>query len=123
ALADHYRSADVFVFPSLTETFGIVLIEAMACGLPIAGFPATGPVDVVTRPLLGCVDENLHKAARTALAAPGTAAAPAAPAPAAPGAAPAPAAPGAAPAAAAPAGTGTGTLDPADISKGLGIKR
>lgn len=74
ALADHYRSADVFVFPSLTETFGIVLIEAMACGLPIAGFPATGPVDVVTRPFLGCVDEDIHKAARTALAAPGTAA-------------------------------------------------
>lgn len=72
-LADHYRSADVFVFPSRTETFGIVLIEAMACGLPIAGYPVTGPVDVVTRPVLGCVDDDLEKAALCALAAPGTA--------------------------------------------------
>lgn len=73
ALADHYRSADVFVFPSLTETFGIVLIEAMACGLPIAGFHATGPADVVSEPMLGCISNNLEKAARGALNAPGTA--------------------------------------------------
>ncbi len=72
-LADHYRAADVFVFPSRTETFGMVLIEAMACGLPIAGYPATGPVDVVTEPLLGCINDNLEIAARTALNAPGTA--------------------------------------------------
>jgi glycosyltransferase involved in cell wall biosynthesis len=74
-LADHYRSADVFVFPSRTETFGIVLIEAMACGLPIAGYPVTGPVDVVTDPVLGSIDSDLEKAAHGALNAPGNTAA------------------------------------------------
>ncbi len=73
ALADHYRSADVFVFPSRTETFGIVLIEAMACGLPIAGYPVTGPIDVVTEAVLGHINEDLGKAAATALQAPGSA--------------------------------------------------
>jgi glycosyltransferase involved in cell wall biosynthesis len=72
ALAGHYRSADVFVFPSRTETFGIVLIEAMACGLPIAGYNVTGPADVVTSPLLGAVDDDLAGAARQALNAPGS---------------------------------------------------
>ena len=47
ALADVYASADVFVFPSRTDTFGIVLIEAMASGLPVAAFPVPGPIDVV----------------------------------------------------------------------------
>lgn len=72
-LADHYRAADVFVFPSRTETFGIVLIEAMACGLPIAGYNVTGPRDVVTTSVLGCIDDNLETAAHTALIGPGTA--------------------------------------------------
>ena len=46
-LSDYYRSSDVFVFPSRTDTFGIVLIEALACGLPVAGYDVTGPKDVV----------------------------------------------------------------------------
>lgn len=72
-LADHYRSADLFVFPSRTDTFGIVLIEAMACGLPIAGYPVTGPKDIVTDQSLGSLSEDLGAAAATALATPGTA--------------------------------------------------
>jgi len=72
ALADHYRSADIFCFPSKTDTFGIVLIEAMACGLPIAAYPVTGPKDVVTEQRLGAVCEDLSEAAQQALEAPGT---------------------------------------------------
>jgi len=62
-LADHYRSADLFVFPSKTDTFGMVLIEAMACGLPIAAYPVTGPVDIVTEPFLGALSDDLSQAA------------------------------------------------------------
>lgn len=47
ALAAAYRTADLFIFPSLTDTFGLVMIEALACGLPIAGFPVPGPLDIV----------------------------------------------------------------------------
>jgi glycosyltransferase involved in cell wall biosynthesis len=47
ALAEVYASADVFVFPSKTDTFGLVLLEAMACGLPVAAYPVTGPIDVL----------------------------------------------------------------------------
>lgn len=47
ALASTYRSADCFVFPSLTDTFGLVVIEALACGLPVAAFPVTGPIDIL----------------------------------------------------------------------------
>lgn len=47
ALANAYRAADAFVFPSLTDTFGLVMIEALACGLPVAGFPVPGPLDIV----------------------------------------------------------------------------
>ncbi|MFA5593619.1 MAG: glycosyltransferase family 1 protein [Micavibrio sp.] len=67
-LADHYRSADIFVFPSRTDTFGMVLIEAMACGLPIAGYPVTGPMDIVTDEFLGAVDDDLATAAIKAIA-------------------------------------------------------
>jgi glycosyltransferase involved in cell wall biosynthesis len=67
ALADHYRSADVFVFPSRTDTFGMVLVEAMACGLPLAAYPVTGPIDIITDDFLGAVDEDLSAAAHKAL--------------------------------------------------------
>lgn len=65
-LADHYRSADVFVFPSRTDTFGIVLIEALACGLPVAAHDVIGPCDIITHESLGVLDENLSKAAHLA---------------------------------------------------------
>jgi glycosyltransferase involved in cell wall biosynthesis len=74
-LADHYRSADLFVFPSKTDTFGMVLVEAMACGLPIAAYPVTGPVDIVTEPFLGALDEDLSIAAKNAMSSHGTKAA------------------------------------------------
>lgn len=66
-LADLYRQADVFVFPSRTDTFGMVLIEALACGVPIAAYPVPGPQDIVTHPDLGCLDTDLDQAAQTAL--------------------------------------------------------
>lgn len=71
-LARHYQSADVFVFPSKTDTFGIVIIEALACGLPVAGYPVTGPADLITEPMLGAIDDDLSVAIDMALAAPGT---------------------------------------------------
>jgi glycosyltransferase involved in cell wall biosynthesis len=67
-LARHYRNADIFVFPSRTDTFGMVLVEAMACGLPIAGYDVTGPKDIVTAPFLGATDaDDLARAAQKAL--------------------------------------------------------
>jgi glycosyltransferase involved in cell wall biosynthesis len=66
-LAAHYASADVFVFPSRTDTFGLVLLEAMASGVPIAAYPVTGPLDVVAQGVSGILDEDLGKAARAAL--------------------------------------------------------
>lgn len=67
-LADHYRAADIFVFPSRTDTFGIVLIEALACGLPVAAYNVTGPRDIITHDFLGALhDHDLSQAARTAL--------------------------------------------------------
>mgnify|MGYP003627517473 CR=1 FL=1 len=68
ALAMHFSAADVFVFPSLTDTFGLVMLEAMACGLPVAAFPVPGPVDVVTDPKAGVLDRDLAKAVYGALA-------------------------------------------------------
>jgi glycosyltransferase involved in cell wall biosynthesis len=65
-LAAAYAAADVFVFPSRTDTFGLVMIEAMACGTPVAAFPVTGPVDVLT-PDVGVMDENLDVAIAAAL--------------------------------------------------------
>ncbi len=69
ALAETYASADVFVFPSRTDTFGIVLIEAMASGLPVAAFPVPGPIDVVG-PEAGVLDEDLGAACLKALTIP-----------------------------------------------------
>jgi glycosyltransferase involved in cell wall biosynthesis len=57
-LAATVAGADVFVFPSLTDTFGLVLLEAMACGVPIAAYPVSGPVDVVQDGLTGALDET-----------------------------------------------------------------
>jgi len=66
-LASHIAAADVFVFPSLTDTFGIVLLEAMACGIPVAAFPVTGPIDVVQSGRTGMLDNDLQQAALAAL--------------------------------------------------------
>jgi glycosyltransferase involved in cell wall biosynthesis len=65
-LAAAYAAADVFVFPSRTDTFGLVMIEALACGTPVAGYPVTGPVDVLT-PQTGAMDGDLGTAMATAL--------------------------------------------------------
>jgi glycosyltransferase involved in cell wall biosynthesis len=66
-LARHVASADVFVFPSRTDTFGLVLIEAMACGVPVAAYPVPGPQDVVRQGVTGCLSEDLGKAVQGAL--------------------------------------------------------
>jgi glycosyltransferase involved in cell wall biosynthesis len=66
-LARIYASADVFVFPSRTDTFGNVIIEALASGTPVAGFPVTGPIDIVGDGFGGVVSEDLKLAALTAL--------------------------------------------------------
>ncbi|TCP10914.1 hypothetical protein EV683_11734 [Crenobacter luteus] len=66
-LARFYRAADVFVFPSLTDTFGLVLLEAMACGTPVAAFPVAGPLDVVGDSGAGVLDRDLRAACMKAL--------------------------------------------------------
>lgn len=66
-LARHVAAADVFVFPSLTDTFGLVLIEALACGVPVAAFPVQGPIDVIDNGVSGVLDEDLRAAALKAL--------------------------------------------------------
>jgi glycosyltransferase involved in cell wall biosynthesis len=67
ALAAHLAAADVFVFPSRTDTFGVVQLEALACGLPVAAFPVTGPKDVVGGHPVGVLNEDLRVAALEAL--------------------------------------------------------
>ena len=67
ALAWYYRQADVFVFPSRTDTFGLVLLEAMASGTPVAAYPVTGPIDVVRARVSGILDDDLRAAALSAL--------------------------------------------------------
>jgi glycosyltransferase involved in cell wall biosynthesis len=66
-LAAHLAAGDVFVFPSRTDTFGLVNLEAMACGLPVAAYPVTGPIDIVTEGVTGALDEDLARAAHRAL--------------------------------------------------------
>jgi glycosyltransferase involved in cell wall biosynthesis len=80
ALASAYRAADCFVFPSRTDTFGLVVIEALACGVPVAGYPVSGPIDIlgadgcgvdVTLPRpAGVLDENIEQAIARAVAVP-----------------------------------------------------
>ncbi len=67
-LARHYAGADVFVFPSRTDTFGLVLLEALAAGLPVAAYPVPGPNDVIGDSPAGVLDWTLEKAALAALA-------------------------------------------------------
>jgi glycosyltransferase involved in cell wall biosynthesis len=66
-LAEHYASADVFVFPSLTDTFGNVLLEALACGVPVAAYNVMGPKDVVAHGSVGILSDDLKEAALGAL--------------------------------------------------------
>ena len=65
-LAAAYAAADVFVFPSKTDTFGLVMIEALACGTPVAAYPVTGPIDVLT-PDTGAMHDDLDQAIAEAL--------------------------------------------------------
>ena len=66
----YYNKADVFVFPSKTDTFGLVLLEAMACGLPVAAFPVSGPLDVIGSSNAGCLNSSLKEACKKALLIP-----------------------------------------------------
>jgi glycosyltransferase involved in cell wall biosynthesis len=62
----YYQNAEVFVFPSKSDTFGLVMLEALACGTPVAAYNVTGPKDIII-PSVGCVDDDLQKALDTAL--------------------------------------------------------
>jgi 1,2-diacylglycerol 3-alpha-glucosyltransferase/glucuronosyltransferase len=66
-LAGLIAAADVFVFPSRTDTFGVVQLEALACGVPVAAFPVMGPMDVIGQHPIGVLDEDLHAACLGAL--------------------------------------------------------
>lgn len=66
-LAKYYASADVFVFPSKTDTFGVVNIEAIACGTPVAAYPVTGPKDIISEGLNGSTNDSLETAINNAL--------------------------------------------------------
>ena len=70
-LAAHYSAASVFVFPSRTDTFGLVLLEALASGVPVAAYPVPGPLDVIGNSPAGILGEDLAAAARAALSIPG----------------------------------------------------
>jgi glycosyltransferase involved in cell wall biosynthesis len=66
-LSSHLAAADVFVFPSLTDTFGVVQLEALACGTPVAAFPVTGPLDVIADHPIGALGNDLRAACIRAL--------------------------------------------------------
>lgn len=66
-LARYFNVPDVFVFPSLTDTFGLVMLEALACGVPVAAYPVTGPTDVLGTSTAGRLDTDLRRAALDAL--------------------------------------------------------
>ena len=66
-LTDAYRDASVLVFPSRTDTLGLVMLEAMACGTPVAAFPVCGPLDVLRQGVSGVMDEDLRRACLQAL--------------------------------------------------------
>ena len=72
ALAKAYATADVFVFPSRTDTFGLVILEALASGVPVAAYPVPGPIDVLAGTDAGALDEDLQVAALKALTLPRT---------------------------------------------------
>ena len=69
-LARHYSAADVFVFPSKTDTFGNVMLEALACGVPVAAYPVMGPLDVIGDTGAGVLSDDLEEAALAALDVP-----------------------------------------------------
>ena len=73
-LVRHYAASDVFVFPSLTDTFGLVVLEALACGVPVAAFPVQGPVDVLGDAPIAALDTDLRRACLRALEIPRVAA-------------------------------------------------
>ena len=66
-LVTYYNAADAFVFPSHTDTFGLVMLEALACGVPVAAYPVMGPRDVITDEKAGCLNDDLALAVNTAL--------------------------------------------------------
>jgi glycosyltransferase involved in cell wall biosynthesis len=66
-LARYYAAADVFVFPSRTDTFGLVLLESLACGVPVAAYPVPGPLDVLGLADVGVLHEDLGQAVRQAI--------------------------------------------------------
>ncbi len=70
ALVRHFGAADVFVFPSRTETLGLVTLEALACGTPVAAFPVPGPLDVIGDNPVGVLDDDLRRGALAALSIP-----------------------------------------------------
>ena len=59
-LASYYASSDVFVFPSKSDTFGMVMIEALACGIPVAAYPVPGPLDIFSNSDINVLDKNLE---------------------------------------------------------------
>ncbi|NQD93250.1 glycosyltransferase, partial [Pseudomonas sp. CrR25] len=67
ALAEAYRQASVLVFPSRTDTYGLVMLEALACGTPVAAFPVPGPLDVLEAGVTGAMAEDLREACLAAL--------------------------------------------------------